>query len=667
MRVVSGPLLALLAIIAALFALAESAVAQSAGVSIDDINALADFPANRNGLSLSPDGAQVAFITRTRDETRNLYVHRLHVLDLTTPYRTRMIAEAGDIILSFENGRSSGVGIDRAPLWSPVGDWIAFIAEHDGRAELWRVRPNGHSLSRVAGAVADVSHFAWSEDGRALLVREKTSRAELDQQRRESVRLGFNADRLFAPIFSLGLQIDENAGAIARSISMRDLRGTPANHANFNPDTREAAWIASRQEQTQAFRPRLGLFAEHQGAPRLCEHEACEGQLTGAWRLPDGRVAFSRQIGHNGVLTEIAIWAPETDIVSSLRQHEDRLRHCVLAHVGLVCIADAPLSPPQLVLIDLDSGDERTLFDPNPNWANRRLPQVERLDIANSDGLASFAHLVYPLDYVEGRRYPLVIVQYRSRGFLRAGVGGEYPILPLSARGYFVLNVERPEDLTRADRAGAQDLLLQQELDGSERRIKLEALQRLLAIIEARDLIDTSRIAITGMSDGAETLYHALGHWPVFAAAVSSSPPTDSASWWLNSRRFRELRAAGGLTAPWSDPATPWNAWWRDASAANHVSALRTPLLLNLADSETLLAMPLIARLQERELPYDLYVYPGAYHNKWRPQQIRAAQNRAIAWIDLWLNDIDTPDPDEPTRAARWRAMRDAWALQHAP
>jgi dipeptidyl aminopeptidase/acylaminoacyl peptidase len=650
-------LLALALIAATILALCPSASAQ--GVTTSYLNALSDFPANRGALSIAPDGRRAAFITRSRDEAGNVYVHRLHILDLAPPSRSRVIAEAGDILLSFNGAHSSGVGIDRSPLWSPDGRWIAFIAEHEGRAELWRIRPDGRALSRVAGGDADVRRFRWSEDASALLVQQNAPRASLDNRALQADLVGFHADRLFAPVFSLGPAIDASEAGATFQISMRNRRRQQVDGTSLDEPTRAGAWVSPRDAHTNVFRPTLGVFVEGENGPILCVHAGCEGRLLEAWRLEDGRVAFLRQVGHNGVLTEISLWSPATDSVQSLRRREERLRHCAPIDLALLCVVDAPLHPPRLVRIDLASGDEQTIFDPNPDWAQQSLPRIERLDITNADGLESFAHLVYPLGYIEGRRYPLVIVQYRSRGFLRAGVGGEYPVYPLSARGYFVLNVERPENALRASEVSAHELLLESELNGAERGMKLEALQRLFAILDARNLIDTSRVAITGMSDGAETLYHAITRWPIFAAAVTSSPPTDSASWWLNSERFRETRASGGLTAPWADPATPWNAWWRDASAANHVSAIWTPLLLNLAESEVLTAMPLVTRLQETARPYDLYVYPGAYHNKWRPQHIRAAQDRAIAWIDLWLRDVDTPDPREPERAARWRALRD--------
>lgn len=286
---------------------------------------------------------------------------------------------------------------------------------------------------------------------------------------------------------------------------------------------------------------------------------------------------------------------------------------------------------------------------------------MERVDTVNPGGQASYAHLVYPLNYIDGQRYPLVIVQYRSRGFLRGGTGGEHPILPLSARGYFVLSVDRPEDLARARTLGPNELLVAAELDGSEAMMKQIAIEHFLTELDGRGLIDPDRIGITGMSDGAETLFHMLlaSEWR-FAAAVSSSAPPDPSVWAIQSAEFRARRARFGGMAPWHNTDRAWADYWRRLSPIYHLDRMRTPILFNLAETETLPAMPLIARLQEMNAPHDLFVYPGAYHNKWRPAQLRAAQTRAMAWLDLWLRDIDTPDPSDATRAIRWRSMRNS-------
>src|SRR3546814_7367490 len=54
--------------------------------------------------------------------------------------------------------------------------------------------------------------------------------------------------------------------------------------------------------------------------------------------------------------------------------------------------------------------------------------------------------------------YPLVVVQYDTRGFLRGGTGDEYPIQALAASGFAVLSVSRPIDYaTSIARAGRSE------------------------------------------------------------------------------------------------------------------------------------------------------------------------------------------------------------------
>src|SRR3546814_7717574 len=57
----------------------------------------------------------------------------------------------------------------------------------------------------------------------------------------------------------------------------------------------------------------------------------------------------------------------------------------------------------------------------------------------------TFVDLVYPVNYDRRKKYPLIVVQYISRGFLRGGVGDEFPIQVFANRGYAVLSIQRPK------------------------------------------------------------------------------------------------------------------------------------------------------------------------------------------------------------------------------
>src|SRR3546814_16462984 len=68
-------------------------------------------------------------------------------------------------------------------------------------------------------------------------------------------------------------------------------------------------------------------------------------------------------------------------------------------------------------------------------------------DVCSSDlfGTETFGDLVYPVNYDRRKKYPLIVVQYISRGFLRGGVGDEFPIQVFANRGYAVLSIQRPK------------------------------------------------------------------------------------------------------------------------------------------------------------------------------------------------------------------------------
>src|SRR3546814_9514621 len=64
-----------------------------------------------------------------------------------------------------------------------------------------------------------------------------------------------------------------------------------------------------------------------------------------------------------------------------------------------------------------------------------------------------YGDLIYPVGYQRGTRYPMVVVQYRTRGFLRGGTGDEVPIQTLADQGFLVLSVD---NLTYEDIVGRQ-------------------------------------------------------------------------------------------------------------------------------------------------------------------------------------------------------------------
>jgi dipeptidyl aminopeptidase/acylaminoacyl peptidase len=628
--------------------------ARVAGPTAHDLATLVELGAVHGGLALSPDGAYVAVLERRTDFDRNNYDYALVVVPAGGG-APRTLAGAGGFIFQAADGRRSGGPLERDPVWSPDSQWIAFIAEREGRAELWRAHVTSGRSERIAALDGDVTEAVWLADGR-LLVGLDPPRAEMSAMDALDERFGYRADERLSPVYSL----TRMPSGVRRNVlithgAVEDI--TPQTRAALLRVANEAApVIAPRPNAPQVQSPPLEIRVNVAGEMRRCQADACDRDVRNATTLADGRVAFLRLEGFARGATGVYVWNPTTGEVRRIRATEDRL--ACIGGEQLYCLRESLWQPRELVAINPESGAVTEMYDPNSSWRRFQEPRIERLDFTDQRNLQSYAHLVYPQGYRAGRRYPLVIVQYRSRGFLRGGTGGEHPIYPLTARGYFVLSVERPEDHLRATQLDHDTFVREQELSGEENRMKLDAIDGFIDVLERRGLIDSERIAITGMSDGSETLYLALLRRR-FAAAVASTPPTDRSAWWLQSETFRDrLRRTGGAP-PWTNDEA-WSNWWAVNSIAEHATAINTPILFNLTHSEALTGLPLYVRMREDHTPAEMFLYPDAYHLKWRPLQVLAAQERAMAWIDFWLRDVELSDPNDPDRNERWRTLRAA-------
>src|SRR5690606_18026141 len=78
----------------------------------------------------------------------------------------------------------------------------------------------------------------------------------------------------------------------------------------------------------------------------------------------------------------------------------------------VACIRQNPTTPPEIAVFDLTDGAPKTLTDLNPEYRQIRLGEVSELRWRNEYGHETNGFLIRPLNYVESRRYPLLVVLY---------------------------------------------------------------------------------------------------------------------------------------------------------------------------------------------------------------------------------------------------------------
>jgi dienelactone hydrolase len=652
-------------------------------VSAAEIATLRDFGSQEASIggelpfSVSPDGREAAVVLRRADPARDDYCFAVLVIPLDGRGPARVVDVGGEPILEKSDVRGIAdlpIGNVEAvtPSWSPDGRHLAYLRRDGGHSRAWVARPDGSEAHPVSPLDIDARAVRWSEDGAALIVRSRPGLAAAEAEIAEEGRRGFLYDRRFWPLSHASPspsakleEVDQRIGLDGRASSGAEPGGGGAGEKpagaivySRSPDG-SLAWTAA--DDPAVIMGATTLRASLDGRTIVCRSELCRDGIGALWWQDKSTLLFlTRPTAENGGTTILARWRPAEErepkvVVATL----EALFGCQPGAGAIVCAQETASQPRTLVRVDSKTGRLVTLYDPNPGFASLEKGSVRRLRWRDAEGVASYGDLVLPPGHRPGSRHPLIIVQYRSRGFLRGGTGDEYPIHAFATRGFAVLSVERTSFVAAGKARNFAEFMRISVADFAERRRVLSSIETGVRKAVELGVVDTARIGITGMSDGAATVQFALVNTNLFrAAAVSSCCDEPSSTMFAADRGYGDMLVDAGFPEPGGDG----RAFWQRYSLGANASRLTTPILMQLTEDEFRFGLETFVTLDRHRVPVEMYVYPDGYHQKWRPAQRLASYERALDWFDFWLEGKVDRVPSKIAQYARWQALRDRQA-----
>lgn len=288
----------------------------------------------------------------------------------------------------------------------------------------------------------------------------------------------------------------------------------------------------------------------------------------------------------------------------------------------------------------------KRLTNVNPWLDNVKFAKQEEIRYSARDGLEITGVLIYPLNYEEGKRYPLIVNVHggpessdQNAWVTSYGSWGQMA----AARGYFVF---MPNYRASTGRGVEFSKMGQKDLGGKEFDDVIDGIDFLIA----KGFVDKDRVGIGGGSYG--------GYFSAWAATKYSDRFAASVMFVGISN---QISKRGTTDIPFEDYYVHWRIWsWEDfdlvwdRSPLKYATNCNTPILILHGKDD-----PRVSVTQSMELyralktlnkvPVRLILYPGEGHGNARTQSRLDYAIRTMEWFDFYVKDKNSFDkiPDK--------------------
>ena len=571
-----------------------------------------------SNLNWSPDGLKLSFIAKDIESKKS----QIFVMPMN----------GGDPVC-ITNSKTNIIEYS----WSPDGRKIAFVAEdtipnpkaikhHEdafqvtdnnylARAELqpwhiWIVSSNGgieRQLTKGEFSLCTdqetISQLAWNPDNKSITF-----------QQFPNVWEGNAWHSIIA-------QVDSNGGKVSHVVNDEG-SGSPL----YSPEGNILAFIRPRNgDQNNG----NAVYVDEKGKIFDITKKLARNFNSFIW-MPDGKsLLLSGELGTQSVIWQMSLNGNASKLeLGNIGVESSSIS--VSKNGAISFIGVSPDHPAELyVLASLNSKPVR-LSDYNKFVDSLNIAKTEEINWKGPDNFDEDGVLTYPLNYLSGNKYPLVLV-------IHGGPEGASTInfspLPqlLSAQGFFVFQPNYRGSINLGD--AYQHAIFRNTGEGPGKDI-MSGLEK----VEKLGSIDTNKIAISGWSYGGYMSSWLNGYYPdKWKAAVEGAALNDWVmDYTIAYYQSQDLYFFGG--SPWV--AKYWKIW-REQSPIELASNVKAPTLIlgDAGDNNVPIvnSYEMYHALRDNGVHTEFYVYPADTHFPGDIVRTTDVYNRWIDWLVKYL------------------------------
>lgn len=562
--------------------------------------------------------------------------------------------------------------------WNRGGSFIVFLSGKDKEKQLWLLPGSGGEATRLTKHKTPVESWFWSPDGKSIYFIAPDRYDEIEKKRKEK---GFDAQIV-------------NPVKIPRHLWMIDLETKEEKRLTSGEDysvqrpeiSDDEKFIAYIGASTNRFSSRIDsevylLEIESGNVQRLTQNKTYEYALSfspdGNWlafsapeeftymrnmriylyplaggemiSLPqdfelDARISFWSEKGDTiffdcleGTTSNLyAVRAGEGSPAMKVTDEKARLSASKDKDTDLILIRYTdPHYPSDLYLTNMKTLKRKErwvrLTEANPQVEDFALAEYETVTWESTDGKAIEGILIYPLDYEEGKPYPLIVQIHggpASASTLSfSGSHGRYTNV-LAANGYAIFQPNY-----RGSSGYGEEFRM--EISGDYFRQAFDDIISGVDYLIDRGIADPEKLGMMGWSAG--------GHW---------------SNWTLvSSDRFKAISTGAGAvnwislyaqtdvqdTREFYFKGRPYDNWdhYVEVSPLKYIKKAKTPTLIHFGEQDRRIPKPqgdeLHMALKKLGVPTEYIVYPAMPHGLRNPRYQLIKMQAEFSWFEKWI------------------------------